>query len=223
MEQYRLCQAARTCSQPGQEYTGGGHGRAACEYAGDGLRAVGCEPVGAQGFEGGADVPDAKDTTRHQDRGAFWHRPAQSCLKHAAERGFLPQDGADWNADQSLVSDRALVEDRDPLVVQDRAGGRHHGEEEPPRGDPARQPGSEPPMPPGDAIKPQVRGRQTARRGRRQRGTGGTEVEQDVAAVVPRMPADHVVIRTEGSACRDRETYVAWPGMQGSAAGMDEA
>jgi hypothetical protein len=53
--------------------------------------------------------------------------PAQRGVQYAAECGLLPDDSAERDAQQHVVSELPLVQDGDPLVVEQGAGSRGQG------------------------------------------------------------------------------------------------
>src|SRR5262249_8618498 len=121
------------------------------------------------------------------------------------------QHGADWDSYQNVIRDRVPIKACNALVFQDRAGRRQRGDQEPSDGDTSGEPSRTSARPPGLWSEPKVRGRQAARSGRRQRGTGGTEVDEDVSPVMPRLLADDVVVCSEGGTSGNGEPYVPWP------------
>src|SRR5262249_32543394 len=143
MKQHGRGQAARTYPQPRQEHAAGRRRRDARGDAGQDPPPA-REPVDAKGSRGGANVPDAEDATRHRDRRAAGHAPAQRRLQHPAEGGLFPQDGAERDAHQRLVGDLAPAQAPDPVVAEDRARRRHRGDEHPPAPRGGDRRGSEP-------------------------------------------------------------------------------
>jgi hypothetical protein len=68
-------------------------------------------------------VPDAEYRAGDAGRGGFGQHPAQRRLKHPPERGLLPGDGTDRDAQQYVVGELAPVQAGDPQVVEQGAGG----------------------------------------------------------------------------------------------------
>src|SRR5262249_38594400 len=118
------------------------------------LPGPGSQPVGPEGPDRGADVPDAEHAARRRDRGAAGHDPAQCRLEHSPERGFLPQHGAERDTHHGLVGDLTPGQARDPLVPQNRARPLRAGDPPTPPGpgrartrEPSPRPGTSPPRP----------------------------------------------------------------------------
>ena len=144
------------------------------------------QPVGGQRFGGRADVPDAEGRAGHGGGRGLGQHPAERRLEHPAERGLLPGDGAERDAQQHVVGELPPVQAGDPLVVEHGPGGRGQRGQRRTRPRPARPPPipAEPGPQPVPAEAEVGCGQPAGRRGR-QGGRGGARVDRRVPPPVP--------------------------------------